>query len=141
MREAISYALDRNAIIDGASAGLGVPIGSHMSPANKDYVDLTGRYPQDVAKAQALLKEAGSDRGPITIRAEATGGVEINGTEGFHLEAPAAYIVIKGFKFTHTVGGEEIAAGANHWDRMRVNELSFSRKRSDESLISATAKD
>ncbi|RVB05995.1 ABC transporter substrate-binding protein, partial [Mesorhizobium sp. M7A.F.Ca.CA.004.07.1.1] len=59
VRQAISYALDRKAIIDGASAGLGQPIGSHMSPASKDYVDLTGRYQHDVAKAQELLKEAG----------------------------------------------------------------------------------
>ena len=63
VRQAISYALDRKAIIDGASAGLGLPIGSHMSPANKDYVDLTGRYPHDVAKAKELLKEAGLENG------------------------------------------------------------------------------
>ncbi|RUU49869.1 ABC transporter substrate-binding protein, partial [Mesorhizobium sp. M7A.T.Ca.TU.009.01.1.1] len=63
VRQAISYALDRKAIIDGASAGLGQPIGSHMSPANKDYVDLTGRYPHDVAKAKELLKEAGLENG------------------------------------------------------------------------------
>ncbi len=59
VRQAVSYALDRKAIIDGASAGLGVPIGSHMSPSNKDSVDLTGVYPHDPAKAKALLKEAG----------------------------------------------------------------------------------
>ncbi|MGO4637201.1 ABC transporter substrate-binding protein [Mesorhizobium sp. 2RAF45] len=63
VRQAISYALDRKAIIDGASAGLGLPIGSHMSPANKYYVDLTGRYPHDVAKAKELLKEAGLENG------------------------------------------------------------------------------
>lgn len=63
VRQAISYALDRKAIIDGASAGLGLPIGSHMSPTNKYYVDLTGRYPHDVAKAKQLLKEAGLDNG------------------------------------------------------------------------------
>jgi peptide/nickel transport system substrate-binding protein len=63
VRQAISYALDRKAIIDGASAGLGVPIGSHMSPASKAYVDLTGRYPHDVAKAKELLKEAGFENG------------------------------------------------------------------------------
>lgn len=63
VRQAISYALDRKAIIDGASAGLGLPIGSHMSPTNKYYVDLTGRYPHDVAKAKALLKEAGLENG------------------------------------------------------------------------------
>ncbi|TRC72941.1 ABC transporter substrate-binding protein [Mesorhizobium sp. WSM4310] len=63
VRQAISYALDRKAIIDGASAGLGLPIGSHMSPANKYYVDLTGHYPHDVAKAKKLLKEAGLENG------------------------------------------------------------------------------
>jgi poly(beta-D-mannuronate) lyase len=63
----------------------------------------------------------GTEAHPITIQAETNGGAEINGTEGFHLEATAAYIVIKGFKFTHAVGventsarGEEIAAGASH---------------------------
>ncbi|UVK45822.1 ABC transporter substrate-binding protein [Mesorhizobium sp. AR07] len=63
VRQAISYALDRKAIIDGASAGLGLQIGSHMSPTNKYYVDLTGRYPYDVAKAKELLKEAGLENG------------------------------------------------------------------------------
>ncbi|TPK64699.1 ABC transporter substrate-binding protein [Mesorhizobium sp. B2-4-15] len=63
VRQAISYALDRKAIIDGASAGLGLPIGSHMSPANKYYVDLTGLYPHNVNKAKELLKEAGLENG------------------------------------------------------------------------------
>lgn len=63
VRQAVSYALDRKAIIDGASAGLGVPIGSHMSPSNKDYVDMTGVYPRDPAKAKELLKEAGLEKG------------------------------------------------------------------------------
>lgn len=63
VRQAISYALDRKAIIDGASGGLGVPIGSHMSPSNKAYVDLTGKYPYDPSKAKELLKEAGLANG------------------------------------------------------------------------------
>ncbi|MER8439271.1 ABC transporter substrate-binding protein [Mesorhizobium sp. M1312] len=63
VRRAISFALDRKAIIDGASAGLGVPIGSHMSPANKAYVDLTGLYPHNVEKARELLQEAGLENG------------------------------------------------------------------------------
>jgi peptide/nickel transport system substrate-binding protein len=63
VRQAISYALDRKAIIDGASAGLGVAIGSHMAPSNKAYVDLTGEYPHDIEKAKALLKEAGFEGG------------------------------------------------------------------------------
>ncbi len=59
VRQAIAYALDRKAIIDGASNGLGTPIGSHLTPNDPGYVDLTGMYPHDPAKAKALLKEAG----------------------------------------------------------------------------------
>jgi len=63
VRQAIAHAIDRKAIIDGASAGLGVPIGSHFSPANAAYVDLTGTYPHDIAMAKQLLKEAGLESG------------------------------------------------------------------------------
>ncbi len=63
VRQAIAHAIDRKAIIDAASSGLGTPIGSHFSPANKAYVDLTGTYPHDIAKAKALLNEAGFENG------------------------------------------------------------------------------
>ncbi len=59
VRQAISYAIDRKAIIDGAMNGLGAPIGSHLTPNDPGYVDLTGLYPHDPDKAKALLKEAG----------------------------------------------------------------------------------
>ena len=59
VRQALSYAVDRKAIIDGAMNGLGTPIGSHMTPNDPGYVDLTGEYSYDPAKAKALLKEAG----------------------------------------------------------------------------------
>jgi peptide/nickel transport system substrate-binding protein len=63
VRRAISYALDRRAIIDGAMFGYGTPIGSHFPPRNPAYVDLTGVYPHDVAKARALLAAAGYPQG------------------------------------------------------------------------------
>jgi len=63
VRQAIAHALDRSEIIAGASNGLGTPIGSHFSPANAAYVDLTGTYPHDVEKAKALLAEAGFPNG------------------------------------------------------------------------------
>ncbi len=63
VRQAIAHAIDRQAIIDGASGGFGVPIGSHFAPHNPAYVDLTGTYPYDVAKAKQLLKEAGFENG------------------------------------------------------------------------------
>src|SRR6202795_3918148 len=63
VRRAISYALDRRAIIDGAMYGYGTPIGSHFPPRNPAYVDLTSVYPHDAAKAKALLATAGYARG------------------------------------------------------------------------------
>ena len=45
VRQAIAYAIDRKAIIDGAMNGLGTPIGSHLTPNDPGYVDLTGEYP------------------------------------------------------------------------------------------------
>ncbi|MEA3161172.1 MAG: peptide/nickel transport system substrate-binding protein [Gammaproteobacteria bacterium] len=63
VRRAISFALDRHAIIDGAMYGYGTPIGSHFPPRNPAYVDLTGVYPHDAAKARALLAEAGYPHG------------------------------------------------------------------------------
>jgi peptide/nickel transport system substrate-binding protein len=59
VRQAIAYAIDRKAIIDGAMDGLGTPIGSHLTPNDPGYVDLTGMYPHDPAKSKELLKEAG----------------------------------------------------------------------------------
>ena len=56
VRQAIAYAIDRKAIIDGAQDGLATPIGSHLTPNDPGYVDLTGMYPHDPAKAKALLK-------------------------------------------------------------------------------------
>ncbi len=63
VRRAVAYAIDRKAIIDGAMDGYGVPIGSHFAPNQPGYVDLTGMYPYDPAKAKALLKEAGYPNG------------------------------------------------------------------------------
>jgi ABC-type dipeptide/oligopeptide/nickel transport system permease component/ABC-type transport system substrate-binding protein len=69
VRRAISYALDRRAIIDGAMFGYGTPIGSHFPPRNPAYVDLTGVYPHDVAKARALLAAAGYPDGfSVTLK-------------------------------------------------------------------------
>jgi peptide/nickel transport system substrate-binding protein len=59
VRKAVSHAIDRQAIIDGALFGYGTPIGSHFAPHHPAYVDLTGMYPHDVEKAKALLTEAG----------------------------------------------------------------------------------
>ena len=63
VRRAIAHAVDRKAVIDGAMFGYGTPIGSHFAPHHPAYVDLTGRYPYDPARAKALLAEAGHGAG------------------------------------------------------------------------------
>lgn len=59
VREAMSHAIDRQAIIDGAMFGYGTPIGTHFAPHNPAYVDLTGNSAFDPEKSKALLAEAG----------------------------------------------------------------------------------
>ena len=59
VRRAISAAIDRKAVIEGAVDGFGVPIGSHYVPGAPGYVDTTGVNPFNLDKARALLKEAG----------------------------------------------------------------------------------
>jgi len=63
VRRALCHAIDRQAMIQGATFGYGAPIGSHFSPAHPAYVDLTGLYPYDPARARALLAEAGYAQG------------------------------------------------------------------------------
>ena len=59
VRQAMAHAIDRKAIIDGATYGYGTPIGAPFAPHNPYYVDLTDTYPYDPAAAKALLAEAG----------------------------------------------------------------------------------
>ena len=59
VRQALAHAVDRRAVIDGAMYGLATPIGSHYSPLDKGYVDLTKYYPYNRDQARQLLKDAG----------------------------------------------------------------------------------
>jgi len=68
VRRALTYAIDRQALIEAAQSGYGKPIGSHYVPSDPGYIDLTGVYPYDPTKAKALLAEAGVKPGTeITI--------------------------------------------------------------------------
>ncbi len=59
VRRAISAALDRKSVIEGAADGFGVPIGSHYVPGAAGYVDTTNVNPFNIEKAKQLLAEAG----------------------------------------------------------------------------------
>ena len=65
VRQALCYAVDKQAIIDIAFDGYGSPIGSSMYPAFGKYFDdsLTNYYTKDVDKAKALLADAGYPNG------------------------------------------------------------------------------
>ena len=66
VRQAISHAINRQDIIDGAMFGYGTPIGTHFAPHNPDYLDLTGNSAYDPEQARALLAEAGQE--DLTLR-------------------------------------------------------------------------
>lgn len=66
VREAISHAINRQDIIDGAMFGYGTPIGTHFAPHNPDYVDLTAQSAFDPDRARELLAEAGAE--DLTLR-------------------------------------------------------------------------
>ena len=68
VRRALAHAIDRKMLIEALS-GYGAPIGSHFIPTDPGAVDLVGVYPPDLAKAKALLAEAGIAPGTeITIK-------------------------------------------------------------------------
>src|SRR5262249_44336118 len=65
VRQAIAYAIDRNALVAGVLGGLGEP---QYQPFPKDYYAYNSElpadpYPYDPEKAKALLKEAGLEGG------------------------------------------------------------------------------
>ena len=61
VRQALCYAVDKQAVIDLAFDGYGIPLGTSMFPSFSKYYDesLTDYYTQDIEKAKALLAEAG----------------------------------------------------------------------------------
>lgn len=61
VRQALCYAVDKQAVIDLAFDGFGIPLGTSMFPSFAKYYDesLTDYYTQDLEKAKELLTEAG----------------------------------------------------------------------------------
>ena len=70
----------------------------------------TGVY---TATADIIINRTGTKAQPITIAAQNAGTTEINGSGGFSLVSPAAYIIIRGFKFTHAAGRARLNAGTS----------------------------
>ncbi len=68
VRRAVATAIDRDEIIEGAMYGQAVPIGSFYPPHGTAYVDLTGAYPHDPEKAEAMFEQAGVAGTTMTLR-------------------------------------------------------------------------
>ncbi|MEO8405289.1 MAG: polysaccharide lyase 6 family protein [Chitinophagaceae bacterium] len=63
--------------------------------------------------ADIVVNKVGTAAQPITIAAENPVAAEIAGSGGINLISPAAYIVIRGFKFTHAASKARSAAGTS----------------------------
>ena len=63
VRQAITHAIDRKSLIDGAMFGFGTPIGSFFPPHHPAYVDLTAETAYDPELAKKLMAEAGHPDG------------------------------------------------------------------------------
>jgi hypothetical protein len=71
------------------------------------------------ATADITISKKGTAAQPITIASQSIGGAEITGAGGFSIVSPAAYIIIKGFKFTHAANHAKMASGTSfcRWTR------------------------
>lgn len=72
VRQAICYAIDRQALVNQVWGGKGMLIGSMVAPTDPYYEDLSGNYPYDPAKAKQLLAEAGVTNLTLSLRVPIT---------------------------------------------------------------------
>lgn len=71
VREALNLAIDRQAIVDGLFMGYAtIAKGSHVNPAAFGFNENLAYYEYDVAKAKALIEEAGALGKPLKVIGE-----------------------------------------------------------------------
>lgn len=67
VRRAIAHAVDQKAIIEALLQGYGEPVNIVLTPANFGYVGDVKGYEFNVAKAKALVKEAGAEGATLSF--------------------------------------------------------------------------
>lgn len=73
VRQALAYCIDKDATVEAATDGQGVPIYSDIPPASWAYNPDVPKYEYDVAKANQLLDDAGWTMGDDGVRVNADG--------------------------------------------------------------------
>lgn len=88
VRQAINYAIDKEAIIDEILQGYGDLITSFQSELSFGYNDDLEPYPYDVEKAKELIKEAGAEGSTLDLYVPGNDGTfkEIAQVVSFYLE-------------------------------------------------------
>jgi len=66
------------------------------------------------SNATINIDRQGMAQNPIIISADTTGGAEIRGSASFSVNSPAAWIVIRGFRLTHSIGTAQVRAGTRN---------------------------
>ncbi|MGQ0570683.1 MAG: ABC transporter substrate-binding protein [Armatimonadota bacterium] len=75
-RQAVSHAVDRDAIVRQVYAGRATPRFSPESPANKFFFNPnTRKYPYDLGRAETLLREAGFAKGGDGLLRDSAGNI------------------------------------------------------------------
>lgn len=65
------------------------------------------------ASTDISITKQGTAAQPITIKAQSVAGAIITGTGGFNISSPARYIVVQGFKFTHSANKAKTGSGTS----------------------------
>ena len=68
VRQALTMAIDKQALLTNVWNGKGVVLGSMSVPTDPYYEDLSGTYPYDPARARQLLSDAGYSDGELSLR-------------------------------------------------------------------------
>lgn len=100
IREAVSLAVDREAIVATILGGLGVPANQMSSPANFGYDDDRDPLEYDPDRAAELLEEAGYDGTPLPLHYALDGwiplGAQVAQAVGGYLEDAGFTVELKG---------------------------------------------
>lgn len=114
VRQAITHAINRQEIVDKLLLGHGALANSHASPVRWDYNPDVPVFGYDVAKAEALLDEAGWKKGPDGIRVKdgQKFTMEIATNNGNKLREQSAVIIQQALKKV----GIEVTINLMEWN-------------------------